>query len=104
MMQWGQGEERHIHRPYHPDAHIPVWITPKHRILIQRIPLTPRPLHDVTEFHQPWIAGVLLVLGADPDARNAYGRTPLDLAMSYDNPAMAEMLLRYGADPNAQDE
>jgi len=98
MMQWGQGEER----PYHTDAHIPVWITPKHRILIQRIPLTPRPLHDVTEFNQPWMAGVLLALGADPDARNADDSTPLHLTVPRNNLAVAERLLRYGADPDAR--
>ncbi len=104
MVQWGRAEERHTQGTGHADVHIPIWITPKHRILIQRLPLMPRPLHRVVESNQPWMAVILLTLGSNPNVRNVHDRTPLHLAVARNNPEVAEVLLRYGADPHAQDE
>lgn len=45
------------------------------------------------------LIGVLLAMGADPDAPNAYGEPPLHLAARYGYVNIAQMLLLAGADP-----
>ena len=45
------------------------------------------------------LIGVLLAMGADPDATNAYGEPPLHLAAKYGYVNIAQMLLLAGADP-----
>ncbi len=47
------------------------------------------------------ITGLLLHAGADPDAANEYGVTPLYLACNNRNAAIVESLLKGGANPNA---
>jgi ankyrin repeat protein len=49
------------------------------------------------------VARILLEAGADPNARDVYGRTPLHYAVFHDNPRIVSLLLRYGADPNVRD-
>ncbi|KAF7244571.1 Cyclin-dependent kinase inhibitor 2A [Varanus komodoensis] len=44
----------------------------------------------------------LLDSGADPNALNSFGRTPLQVMMM-GNPRVAELLLQRGADPNRPD-
>ncbi|XP_077201314.1 cyclin-dependent kinase 4 inhibitor B-like [Paroedura picta] len=44
----------------------------------------------------------LLDAGADPNARNSFGRTPIQVMMM-GSPSVAELLLRRGADPNRPD-
>jgi len=45
----------------------------------------------------------LLSRGADPNARDVFGRTPLHYAAARNHKAVAELLLKHGADPNAED-
>ena len=45
----------------------------------------------------------LLAAGADPNARDADGRTPLHYAAEQCRADIAELLLKHGADPNARD-
>jgi ankyrin repeat protein len=46
----------------------------------------------------------LLRAGADPDARNRDGSTPLYLASVQDEPGAVRLLLEAGADPNLESE
>ena len=48
-------------------------------------------------------ARMLLDAGADPDAKNAEGRTLLHVAAALETSGTAELLLDKGADPNARD-
>lgn len=43
----------------------------------------------------------LLVHGADPNATNGFGKTPLMYAVQYNQPKATKILLAHGADPNA---
>ena len=45
----------------------------------------------------------LLAQGADPNARNFLGETPLHQTGYFNGATVAKMLLAHGADPNARD-
>ncbi len=51
------------------------------------------------------LAALVLEYGADPNARNDTGWTPLHYACNHESrdPDMAALLLKHGADPNAAD-
>lgn len=53
----------------------------------------------VTRGTAPMLAS-LLARGADPNAANEYGETPLFYAAMYQRPLQVSLLLRYKADPN----
>lgn len=62
------------------------------------------PLHYAADFGRADAAGILLVRGADPDARDRYGRTPLHAAARAGQPGMARLLLEAGAEVDASDQ
>jgi ankyrin repeat protein len=49
------------------------------------------------------IARQLIAAGADPDAPNGMGRTPLMFAVMFGRKAMVDLLLEAGADPTLND-
>jgi ankyrin repeat protein len=61
------------------------------------------PLHVAARRARVVIADELLASGADPDVRNAAGRTPLEVALVAGKTQVAEILLKRGAadDPQA---
>ncbi|XP_053312494.1 cyclin-dependent kinase inhibitor 2A-like [Spea bombifrons] len=48
------------------------------------------------------LARALLQSGIDPNAKNSYGRTPIQV-MKMGCPEMAKLLISYAADPNVPD-
>ena len=65
-------------------------------------PPIPPLLHYVVKFDRSWLTSLALTLGGKkPNARDAYGNTPLHSAVFYNSLRSAEVLLRSGADPDA---
>ena len=63
------------------------------------------PLHTAAAQNpNPGIVGALLAVGAELEARDAFGATPLRVAWANPNPAVFRTLLRLGADPLARDD
>jgi ankyrin repeat protein len=57
-----------------------------------------RPLHSAAAVRDAEAIRLLLEAGADPNAKEAAGFTPLHAAAHHDDEASAALLLRYGAD------
>ena len=49
-------------------------------------------------------ASILLEAGADINAQDVYGSTPIVSAVNFENVELVKLLLEYGADPSIQDE
>lgn len=63
------------------------------------------PLHLAVEYNaEPAVIAVLLEHGADIEARDDFGGTPLHAASRKANAAIVETLLDYGADIEAKDD
>ena len=61
------------------------------------------PLHWTAITDDADVIEELLARGADPNARDSDGRTPLMVAAAFDSRSVAEVLLAWGADPLARD-
>lgn len=59
------------------------------------------PLHMAAQHQTPVVLAALLEVGAEVDARDAYGGTPLRRAVMADRAENVEFLLSRGADPSA---
>jgi hemoglobin len=62
------------------------------------------PLHTAARRDNVIVARVLLVAGADVEARDIKGETPLRRALNCRQPAMIGLLLAHGANPDAPDK
>jgi ankyrin repeat protein len=56
-------------------------------------------LHWAVLGDSPEMVGALVDAGAKPNAKNAYGRTPLAIALDHANAPLTAALLKAGADP-----
>lgn len=61
------------------------------------------PLHDAADFGRVDAARILLAHGADPEARDRYGRAPLHYAAREGHPELVTFLVERGADPDVGD-
>ena len=62
------------------------------------------PLHHAMRSDRLEIAGMLLLAGADPNARTMDGTTPLHSAANDSAPLIVKILLAAGADPNSKND
>jgi ankyrin repeat protein len=67
-------------------------------------PIRGTPLHTAARRDNVAVGAVLLSAGADIEARDIKGETPLRRALNCRQPAMIELLLEHGADPDAPDK
>ena len=54
------------------------------------------PLHDAAYGGQKEIVELLIAAGADVNAKNNIGHTPLDSAIEYNQPQIADLLRKHG--------
>ncbi len=73
-----------------------------HANVNSRVPGGTTPLHSMSFKSLP-MARLLIARGAEVDARDADGRTPLIWAISSAHAELVELLLQHGADVNARD-
>lgn len=73
-----------------------------HANVNSRVPGGTTPLHSMSFKSLP-MARLLIERGAEVDARDADGRTPLIWAISSARAELVELLLQHGADVNARD-
>jgi ankyrin repeat protein len=66
-------------------------------------PIRGTPLHTAARRDNVAVGSVLLAAGADIEARDIKGETPLRRALNCRQPGMIELLLAHGADPEAPD-
>lgn len=64
---------------------------------VARNPMQVQPLHSAVAGHDAETVRLLLVAGADPDARQQGGWTPLMAARQHGHAAIERLLLAYGA-------
>jgi hemoglobin len=67
-------------------------------------PIRGTPLHTAARRDNVVVAGVLLSAGADIEARDIKGETPLRRALNCRQPGMIGLLLAHGANPDAPDK
>jgi ankyrin repeat protein len=67
-------------------------------------PIRGSPLHTAARRDNVVVARVLLSAGADSEARDIKGETPLRRALNCRQPGMIELLLAHGANPDAPDK
>ncbi len=67
-------------------------------------PIRGTPLHTAARRDNVVVASVLLSAGADIEARDIKGETPLRRALNCRQPGMIELLLAHGANPDAPDK
>jgi hemoglobin len=67
-------------------------------------PIQGTPLHTAARRDNVAVGQVLLAAGADKEARDIKGETPLRRALNCRQPGMMELLLAHGANPEAPDK
>jgi ankyrin repeat protein len=71
---------------------------------VQSGPIRGTPLHTAARRDNTAVGAVLLSAGADIEARDIKGETPLRRALNCRQPGMIELLLAHGANPDAPDK
>ncbi len=75
------------------------------RLLMKRKTKTRKLFRAVVEQKPCAVIKALAAAGADPNARNEHGMTPLHVAAQFnENPAGIQALLDAGADPSMKDD
>jgi truncated hemoglobin YjbI len=67
-------------------------------------PIRSTPLHTAARRDNVVVASVLLIAGADLEARDIKGETPLRRALNCRQPGMIDLLLAHGANPDSPDK
>lgn len=76
----------------------------KHPYLVHATQIDETPLHICMTYGYFEIADVLIASGADVNAKNRYGSSPIYNAVFHDNPRSVEYILEKGADINLVNE
>jgi ankyrin repeat protein len=71
---------------------------------VQSGPIRGTPLHTAARRDNVAVGSVLLSAGADLEARDIKGETPLRRALNCRQPGMIELLLTHGANPDSPDK